>query len=338
MKKRITSTDVAKEAGVSRATVSYILNNTPGVRISDDTKEKVMEVARRLGYHLDFNARALKTNRSMSIAVVSRRDVTETRFTKVLGGIKEVLSKEKYSILICSDENDENGYPEYYSLYHGKKIDGIIFISYQEQLEDDRAAKLSEIMLKEGIPCVFADYHLDNPMLNCIDINYFHGAYMTTKYLIEKGYKSIAFLLPDTNTVQERHRLAGVKKAIEETKDTELLIYNAGRSSEENDKSIMEALKEKDKYSALIAAWGRVGAKILYYTNKMDISVPEEIAVIALASEEASEYTYPKLSLCELPLYEMGVRSAQSLLENISNTEMPVSIKLPCSLRIKEST
>lgn len=337
VKKNITSSDVAREAGVSRATVSYILNNTPGARISDETRTKVLEVAKRLGYHLDFNARALKTSRSMSIAVVSRRSIEEPRFTKVLSGVKNVLSKEKYSIVICSDYKDENGYPEYYSLYRSKKIDGIIFVSYQEQLEDEKAAQNYDILAKEGIPCVFADYHIDAPMINCVDINYFHGAYIAASHIIEKGHKKIGFLLPDCNTVQEQQRLAGVNRAVEEAGDVELFIYSTGRGREEQENSIVEILENRKNYTALIGAWGGLSAKVLYYTNKLNISVPNDLAVISLAGEAAAEYTFPKLTTCKLPLYEMGVKSAQILLDSLDNEILPVNMKLPCSINIRES-
>jgi DNA-binding LacI/PurR family transcriptional regulator len=337
VKRNITSSDVAKEAGVSRATVSYILNNTPGARISDETRTKVLEAAKRLGYHLDFNARALKTNRSMSIAVVSRRSIEEPRFTKVLGGIKSVLSKNKYSILICSDEKDVNGYPEYYSLYCSKKIDGIIFVSYQEELEDEKAAQDYNALVKEGIPCVFADYHLDAPMLNCVDINYYHGAYMAASYLIQKGHKRIGFLLPDINTVQEQQRMAGVYKAVEEAEDVELITYNLSRAWEEQEREIVKILEDRTKFSALSCAWGIVSARVLYCSNKMKISVPEELAVISLAGEVFSDYTFPRLTACELPLYEMGIKSAQILLDSLDNEVLPVNMKLPCSLSVRES-
>lgn len=337
MKKRATSADVAKEAGVSRATVSYIVNNTEGARISDETRGRVLEAAKKLGYHLDINAQALKTNRSMSIGVVSRRDITESRFTNVLGGIKDVLVREKYSILLCSDEKDEMGYPEYLRLYHSKKIDGIIFISYQEQLAIEHADERAVSMLKEQIPCVFADYHLQNPMVNGVDINYFHGAYIATRYLIEQGHKRIGFLMPEMNSEQERQRLEGVKRAIAEADGAELKPYSAGESEADFPSNIVNVLQDRDQYTAVIAAWGKIAAMTLYHTNQMKINVPEEVAVISLAGDYAAIYTYPKLSTCELPLYELGAKSAQILIDDIHKPGMPVSLKLPCRLNIQDS-
>lgn len=337
MKKRITSSDVAREAGVSRATVSYIMNNTEGNRISDETRERVMKAAKKLGYHMDINARALKTQRSMSIAVVSRRNIRESRFVNVLGGIKEVLSKEGYSILLCSDEKDAMGYPEYYRLYQSNKVDGIIFISYQEQLDIEVANKQAELMIEEQIPCVFADYHLGNPRVNSVDINYNHGAYITTKYMIEKGHKKIAFLACEWNTEQERQRMEGVRRAIDEAGDVELMIYIFGNSGNYFSESIIETLQERDKYSALIVAWGSVATQALYYANKLKIPVPEEIAIISLAGDPGARSTFPRLSTCELPLYDLGVRGAHLLIDSMKRLGIPTSMLLPCKINIQES-
>lgn len=338
MKKRVTSSDVAKEAGVSRATVSYILNNTEGSRISRETRQKVLKAAKKLGYHMDINAQAMKTNRSMSIGVVSRRNIAESRFTNVLGGIKEVLSQKKYSILLCSDEVDEMGIPEYYRLYRSKKIDGIIFISYQEQMVIERADERAERMLAEQIPCVFADYHLKNPMVNCVDINYFHGAYIVTKYLLEKGYKKVAFLVPDLDTEQERQRMQGVNRAVEEVNNVSLTVYRISRQAAGFTNDIVNVLENMERFDAVILAWASLAAFALYHTNRMKIKVPEEIAVISLAYEQAARYTFPHLTACDLPLFEVGQKSAEILIEQINgNDDMPVSIALPCRLKIGES-
>ncbi len=337
MQRRITSKDVAKEAGVSRATVSYILNNVKGVRISDETRGRVLEVARKLGYHLDIHAQAMKTNRSMSIGVVSRRNVTESRFVNVLGGIKDVLMKEKYNILLCSDELDEMGYPEYYRLYQSKKIDGIISISYQEQLNIEHADKRAELMLKERIPCVFADYHLKNPMVHSVDINYYHGGYIAARHLIEKGHREIAFMVPNLDTEQERQRIQGVSKAVEEAENVKLTVYKLKNSSNDFENNIVEVLMDRKKYSAIIVAWGLLASQTLYLANRMKINVPGEIAVISLAGDSSAIFTYPKLSTCELPLYELGVKSAQILVDDINSSGLPVSMSLPCKLNIRDS-
>ena len=122
------------------------MNNVKGVKIKPETRDKVNEAARKLGYHPESTARALKTKRSMSIGIVSRRDVSEGRFMNVLRGIKAVLDRHKYSILLCSDELNSRGYPEYYSYYNEKKIDGVILLSHIESINKKEIEKAAETM------------------------------------------------------------------------------------------------------------------------------------------------------------------------------------------------
>lgn len=338
MKRRVTSTDVAKEAGVSRATVSYILNNVKGISIKEETRKKVLEAANKLGYHPDSMAQALKTNRSMSIGVVSKRKISEQRFVQVLSGIKDELIKNKYSITLCSEEMDDRGIPEYYSFYKSKKIDGIIFLSYQEEIDQQELNKTINDVKKEQIPTVFADYHIYDPSVNCIDINYFHGAYIAAQHLIERAYEKIILLIPDIDSEQEKQRLKGVKKATGEAGNVTLEIVKVGVSGQIDHEKILEVLAKSNKHTALIGAWHQIAFKTLYEANKNRINIPDDVAIISLAGAGFATYSYPKLTTCDLPLYELGKKSAMTLLETLNeSSNMPVNMLLPCRLTERDS-
>lgn len=336
--KRVTSSDVAREAGVSRATVSYILNNVQNVSIREETRKKVHETAKKLGYHPDSIARALKTNKSMSIGIVSKRSVSEIRYVKVLDGIKEVMSKYKYSIIICSDNIDDSGYPDYYSYYKSRKIDGVLFLSYHELMEQENIDERVNMALTDKIPIVFADYHLNNPMVNCIDINYYHGAYIATKHLIELGHKNIIYLRPDYNTEQENQRIKGVKKAIGEATDVKLIQHIIPKGNHISNDEMKKVLSMKNKYTAIIAAWNSIAYTVIYEAQKACIRIPEELSIIALAGSNFDLFTYPRLSTCNLPLYELGKKSAEILMNLLEEPKsLPLNVSLPCNLKNRDS-
>ena len=96
--KRVSSKDVAKEAGVSQATVSYVMNNCQNVKIKPETKELVLNAAKKLNYHPNHIARGMKLNKSMAIGVVTNRNFTNLYFAKVLEGININLSEQNYAI------------------------------------------------------------------------------------------------------------------------------------------------------------------------------------------------------------------------------------------------
>lgn len=339
MKKSVSSTDVAREAGVSRATVSYILNNIKDVKIKPETRERVIEAARKLGYHPDATARALKTKRSMSIGVVSGRDAAEERFAKVLSGIREVLKKNKYSVVLCNNEMNSKGYPEYYSYYHEKKIDGVLFLADLECMCNSQVEKTVNTIMKEKIPAVFIDYHLNNPEVNCVDINYYHGAYIAARHMIEKGHKKIIYYGPDFDTVQENDRLKGVKQAcMDAGLDADhLKAIKSGRNNREFFEAVTSIIQNKEDFNALIVSWRHIAFKTLYIANEMGVKIPDEMELISLGGSDFADYTYPMLSTSDLPLHEIGRKSADVLLDLLKNDSLPVNITLPCSLNIRET-
>lgn len=337
MKRTITSEDVAKEAGVSRATVSYVLNNVKGVKIKPETRKRVLEAARKLNYYPNSIARALKTDRSMSVGVVSRRDIADDRFSKVLRGIKDSLKTNKYSITLCRYEKDINGNREYINYFLAKKIDGVILLSAEEELSQD----IIQNLISYQVPTVLADYHDSNKDINSININYYHGGYTATHYLIEQGYENILYFAPAIDIPQERERLKGVKTAIAESdnkinKFKELII---GKDGAEYINSINTMLEESRGYTAVIVSWINVAYKVLSEAIKININIPEDLAVISLAGTHYAELSYPRLTTCDLPLYDLGYRSGEVLIDTINNAESKtVEESLPCKLIRRKST
>src|SRR5690554_7227430 len=92
-KKRVSSKDVAKEAGVSQATVSYVLNNNKNIKIKPETRQAVLDAVKKLNYHPSLLARAMKLNKSMTVGVITDRNVTNYNFMRMLEGIKDQLQE-----------------------------------------------------------------------------------------------------------------------------------------------------------------------------------------------------------------------------------------------------
>ena len=314
MKKKVTSADVAKRAGVSRTTVSYVLNKVPDVQLKEETKKKVMEAAKALGYFPNNTAQALKTNRSMSIGIVSKRKMNEYRFVSVASAIQETLRENGYNVVFCSDEQSDDYY-EYYRLYKMNKIDGLIFISHQEQIVFEEMYEQIKQINVENIPAVFVDYHFDNTNLNAVDIDYRESSYAMTTSLIAKGHKRIALVIPNRLSTQEKQRISGVEKAILEDSAVNLDIIEGFVGSDLN--QLCEKLLLSKKYSAVIASWVHVGLTLLYEANKAQMEIPKEIAIVALANNGFETMSYPKLSTVDLPLEKVGKIAAKQLLESL---------------------
>lgn len=336
MNKKVTSTDVARAAGVSRATVSYVLNHVEGVPFKETTKEKVLESAKRLGYFPNNTAQALKTNKSMSVGLVTRRKIDEHRFVQIAGAIQPMLAKAGYNVLFCSDEKGKDGFYEYYRLYKTKKVDGLIFIAHQELMRFEALEERIELIQKDQIPSVFVDYHLEQPQLNSVDIDYFNGAYKITQKLIKKGHSTIAFLYPGVTSEQESQRIKGVQKAVDEAEQVKLVVVELNTSEFDFQKTVHKLVMD-DGVSAIIAAWVHIGFKVLYEANVLGIKIPDQLAVAALASNGFETLCYPKLSTTDLPLHEVGEIAAQMLLDAMERKSVR-NIKIDCNVVERESS
>lgn len=333
--KRISSVDVAKQAGVSRATVSYVLNNSKDIKIKPETREKVLEAAARLGYQPNSIARAMKTKKSTCIGVVSKRKISQHRLVKVLSGIKDVLDQHGYSILLSSNHIMENGKPEYINQYFQGKIDGVILISEMEGVTENDIEQITKEIIEHNIPSVFVDYHINDPNLFCVDIDYYSGGVLGVNYAIEKGYKKIIYLDPNTKSIQEFERIHGVTDTLAKISNNKINIefINIGTNEEECINKIKEILKNIEKDTIIIASWTIAGFLVLNIANSMKILIPDELGVIALGESSFVEYSYPSLTTTDLPLHDVGKKSGELILEQISNTTAkPQNIKLHCRL------
>ncbi|HZK35135.1 MAG TPA: LacI family DNA-binding transcriptional regulator, partial [Bacillota bacterium] len=106
-RKRVSSKDVAKEAGVSQATVSYVLNKNKNIKIKPETRQAVLDAVKKLNYHPSYMARGMKLNKSMMVGVMTDRNVTNYNFMKMLEGIKDELNQSNYAITLLFNKSDE---------------------------------------------------------------------------------------------------------------------------------------------------------------------------------------------------------------------------------------
>ena len=210
MKKRVTSYDVAKRAGVSQATVSYVLNGNSRQSISKDTRERVVSAAKELNYFPNSAAQMLRQENTGYICVVTNKILGHPRYAETVQALRSQLETDGFSILL-SNEREEPGeiYPSYLRDYFSHKVDGIVYIGAdgkpvpQEVLEAVRG---------NNIPFLAFDCQLDEKDISSVDIDYTAGLKSAAEKLVEAGCKKLLYLCPERNTPQERTR----KKAFRE--------------------------------------------------------------------------------------------------------------------------
>ena len=332
-KKSISSRDVAREAGVSQATVSYILNDVKKIRIKPETRAAVLEAVKKLNYHPDEIARGMKLKKPMSIGVVTDRNVTNFYFMKTLEGIRDGTQKNDYSITLLFNKPEEIAEADYIRYYNSNRLGGIIFAFASLSNE------MVEYLTTNGIPFVKVDPVQSSTDMCQVCTDYLSHIPAVIKHFLSKGMKRIGYVGP--SLLNEEHgRFAAFRDAMSRYGLTvdEDLVATSPFNDEEMTVVIKKLLSSDKRPDALLAGSPRFGLISLRCALSMKLKVPEQLRIVALGSSNFFDIVYPSMSAVELPLYDMGFRSAEMLSERMKGNEMPRSIVLPSELVIRGSS
>ena len=207
---RTTIKDIAAAAGVSHTTVSYVLNKNPNQKISDKTRKKVLEAAKKLNYIPNENARSLRNDSTHCITVALEKSITHSRFSGILQGIREELGAEGYGLLLTGFQTRENmKHPYYLDSVLQRRADGIIYVS-----SDGLSPSCCKDIEDYNLPFVACDCCPEEESLASVSFDYEKGAFEVACRLFGEGTKRILYWQPDAPTFQESYRITGLEHAM----------------------------------------------------------------------------------------------------------------------------
>lgn len=330
MPKRATLKDVAARAGVSAATVSYVLN---GKRtISQQTKQRVRAAIEELSYVPDLSARSLSSRDSKLIGVVvpqtepgSKLMLQNNFYSEIVGSIEYHARQKGYHVLISATDVNES----YLTLARERNLDGIIVIG---MYPDDFYRQ----MKKTQIPIVLIDSYCNDHYYHSIRIDDAYGSYLATRYVLECGHRQVAFFsgqLKENGVMKKR--LVGYRQALEEKK----LAYDPALVFEgkiDYDSGIALAgalLHSKAQATAVVAAADilAIGAMKGFYEK--GVRVPEDISVMGFDDLEIARCLTPGLSTIQQQISLKGEKAIELLLNSMQDPTLTKQEQiLPVSL------
>ena len=324
MRRRTTLKDVAREAGVTAATVSYVINNTPGQSIRPETRRRVLQAARKLNYMPNAHARTLRSRTIPCVGVVLRRNLSVPRFSQMAYGIQTRLEEEDYNVLLLGNKTDALGHADYASAYLAGRVGGIIFIGIENEGPD---AESLQLLTDESAPLVVFDCQQQADTYSTVDLDYRGGARLITSRILERGCRRVVYLRPRIDTAQERLRELGVRD-ICEASGVELLVreapidlhnidvwderYTVGNTedglklSEELMETARGVLEEARDGDAVITSW----ATWTHFFRKV---APERRLVYAELANNGENWLAADF-YTRLPNYETGIACAEEIL------------------------
>lgn len=308
--------DVAKLAYVSRSVVSRVLNDHPNV--SDEARDRVLEVVKKHNYRPSSVARGLATNQSYEIGILAPRRCDEALangFWSLLHlGIFEQCIKKGYYVSMSPISSDLEADIEEYVI-DNRRLDGFILLT--QEVSDVVANKLED----RDIPLVLVGHGPENPNLVSVDVDNFAGAYKATNHLIELGHRNIGIMLADLDMQEAADRYAGYKKAHEDAGiEVQEDIISTGDYSQQNGYDTMKNwIEENDNISAVFCTSDTLAMGALSALNEENISVPDEMAVVGFDDLPFAQYTIPSLTTIKQPITAKGKWAANLLINQIED-------------------
>ncbi len=292
--------DIARKAGVSVMTVSYVLNNTENQTSSEATRARVLEAAEALQYVPNAAAKSLRTSHSACIGVVAGQNISQRRLSAALEGIRSALENSGYDMLLTSGRAEDGGLPAYVGEFTGNRIDGVLYISHDGISIPERG---KELLAKWNIPAAALDADVGKTGFPAVEFDDYHSTSEHTAHLLEKNIRDFLYVRPDCDTVQEREREAGVRNALLRHPEAslEVLAVSSGNlEAQQEDTDLAgfpSALQRLPDRSAVLCSWG----VYVEYVYAAVLASGKTLWTAGLARGGLSERVWQNLSYSVMP-------------------------------------
>jgi LacI family transcriptional regulator len=329
----ITIRDVAQLAGVSPATVSKVLNNTPYVR--DETRQRVLEATKKLNFRPNSIARSLKMSRTLTIGLIT--DDLEGVFTvSMMRGVEEAASAQGFSVFLSNSYGEMAKERAHLEVLIAKQVDGVILLSgYRMRQRGAPALDLG------NIPVVYLYQYTNDIAVPCIIPDDLEGAAIGTRRLLECGRRRIGVINGPSHYEATHLRLQGYCQALEEAGIAyDPALVRVGKWYESSGYQLThELLALPQPPDAIFCMSDSLAAGALTALSERNLRVPHHVSVIGFDNRNFAAHQRPPLTTVALPLYEMGVLAGKLLLKAIQDgMEQAELHRVSCTLVEREST
>ncbi|MCX7220713.1 MAG: LacI family DNA-binding transcriptional regulator [Burkholderiales bacterium] len=306
-----TMKQVAEKARVSTTTVSHVINNTRVV--SEDARERVLSVIKQMRYIPSAVARSLKNDKTHTLGMIIPNN-SNPYFAEVIQGIEAESFKLGYNIILCNSYDDPKKQAAYTRVLMEKRIDGLIIVSSGSDEE-----------LK-------ADF---------IEADHEQGGYLATKYLIDLGHTDIACVSGPKTLLPSGDRVQGYWRALKEAgiARREEYLAHSDFTSQGGFTAFQQLLALERRPSAIFASNDLMAIGGLCAAHQAGMKIPEQLSVIGYDDIALASFSTPPLTTIAQPKYEIGVLTAQVMVQRIRNAASELQReKLETKLMIRQST
>lgn len=336
MLKRPTQADVARLAGVSRATVSLVVNgkDTEGIAISRETRQRVLGAVEELGYVIDSRAQSLRSGDTKTIGVLLPL-YENPFFWQVLQGISAEAAQSGYKILLTDNRRATEDKQQLIRELAEQSVDGFIILSEPRSLPD----KIVEQLSTSSHPIV--EFSSTASSVDSIHHNYSEGTEALMRYLFDLGHRHISFLYGVEDEIEGIDRLNAYKRAFVESAlpFDESWIYRCGPSIDEGYRTALRILQQAERPTALLAINDLQGMATIRAAGDLGLDIPGDISVASFDNIPFADICVPRLTTVACEPEKSGRNAVRLLLERLSDRDGQFrTIKSGWELIVREST
>jgi LacI family transcriptional regulator len=337
--------EIARLANVSTATVSYVLNDS--AKISEETRERVLRVIEQANYKPNSIAKSLKVKRTDTIGIITE-DITVFNTPEIIDGIDEYAEQSNYHIIlenvrlykkIGNNYQDTSKFAgiiqEITGVLLSKQVEGIIYVGAH-------CRDVSGLIDKLAVPVVYVYCYTRDESDIAVNYDDELAAYELTKYLLGMNHRKIGIITGLMGSVQCQDRLKGYQRALYEHN----ILFNPeymkiGNWERESGYTAgKELLLLSQRPTAIFALNDLMGGGIIDAAGELGLNIPKDLSLVGFDNRECSFSYTPKLTTMALPLNEMGKKSAEVLINQITNHDTmhySKDLKIRCELIVRQS-
>jgi LacI family transcriptional regulator len=331
MEMSVTIYDVAREANVSMATVSRVVNGNPNVKPS--TRKKVNETIERLGYRPNAVARGLASKKTTTVGVVIP-DISNSYYAELARGIEDIATMYNYNIILSnSDENLEREIRLIQTM-SGKQVDGMLFMG--STITSRHKQEFNYI----NVPVVLAATIDEDGELPSVNIDYQAAARDIVEHLINKGHKKFGIVIgPLDEPINGKLKLSGYKNSLNEFEiELEEDCIFEGDYSYESGVEAFNTLKDKNPTVFLVGS-DEMALGVIHAASDAGFTVPKDFEVISFEDTKLAKMVRPRLSTVSQPLYDIGAVAMRLLTKYMKKEAVDTHVvTLPHRMEFREST
>lgn len=310
-KKKVTIRDIARESGVSVATVSRYINKVSYT--SEETEKKIQKVLDRFNYTPNAMARGLAKQKSNTIAFVTP-DITNPFFPEIVKSVEQVAKAKGYSLLLINTNAKELHNIEFWNHFKSRYIDG--FILAESELSEVAQSYLEDL----NIPFVRIDRAVNTERCNSVYVNNYEGARLAVSHLVEVGCKHIAHISGPNMLYPSLERQRGYHDVLEGHQLTPI-VYEGDFTLESGTLQTEKLLQEHPEIDGVFYANDLMAIGGLKAFRRHHKEVPDDIAIIGFDGIQLAEIVYPEISTIKQPVDKIGAIATNNLIHGIENPD-----------------